>query len=116
MHIRCIQCSATYDLHERVLACSRCGDLLEIVVQVKRAPEELKRTWRERRMSNAACDLSGVWRFREFLPGGYDQESPWRRATRPWSRPGAARPGPAWKTFSTNIWDGILPPASKTLV
>jgi threonine synthase len=73
MHIRCIQCGTTYELHERMLACSRCGDLLEIVVQVDRSPAELKRIWRERRMSNAACDRSGVWRFREFLPGNYEE-------------------------------------------
>ncbi len=73
MHIRCIQCDATYDLHERVLACTRCGDLLEIVVKVDRPVEELKRTWRERRMSNDPRDRSGVWRFREFLPNDYRQ-------------------------------------------
>ena len=72
MHLRCIQCDSTYDLHERLLACRRCGDLLEMVVEVKQAPEDLKRTWRERRMSNEPRDLSGVWRFREFLPD-YDQ-------------------------------------------
>jgi threonine synthase len=73
MHLRCIQCAATYDLHERLLACARCGDLLEIVVQVSSAPRELKQTWRERRMSNDARDRSGVWRFREFLPADYRQ-------------------------------------------
>jgi len=73
MHIRCIQCDATYELHERVLACTRCGDLLEIVVKVDRPVEELKRTWRERRMSNDPRDRSGVWRFREFLPNEYDK-------------------------------------------
>jgi threonine synthase len=73
MHLRCIQCAATYDLHERLLACKRCADLLEMVVEVPHAPQELKRGWRERRMSNAACDRSGVWRFREFLPGGFSR-------------------------------------------
>jgi threonine synthase len=73
MHIRCIQCDATYELHERVLACTRCGDLLEIVVKVDRPVEELKRLWRERRMSNDPRDRSGVWRFREFLPNDYTQ-------------------------------------------
>jgi threonine synthase len=56
-----------------VLACTRCGDLLEIVVKVDRPVEELKRTWRERRMSNDPRDRSGVWRFREFLPNEYDK-------------------------------------------
>lgn len=70
MHIRCINCAATYDLHERVLACNHCGNLLEIVVEVKQSPEQLKKIWRERRMSNDPRDRSGVWRFREFLPHG----------------------------------------------
>jgi threonine synthase len=71
MHLRCIQCGATYGLHDRLLACLRCSDLLEIVVEPRQSPQELKRVWRERRMSNAACDRSGVWRFREFLPGEF---------------------------------------------
>jgi threonine synthase len=73
MHLRCINCAATRELHERVLACPVCGDLLEIVVDVKQSPEQLKQTWRERRMSNDPRDRSGVWRFREFLPNDYDQ-------------------------------------------
>lgn len=73
MHLRCINCAATRELHERVLACPACGDLLEIVVDVKQSPEQLKQTWRERRMSNDPRDRSGVWRFREFLPNDYDQ-------------------------------------------
>jgi threonine synthase len=31
-------------------------------------PAALKSIWRERRLSNASLDLSGVWRFRELLP------------------------------------------------
>jgi len=73
MHQRCIECGATYDLHQRLLACAACGDLLEIVVEVRQSPDELKALWRERRMSNDPRDLSGVWRFREFLPGGYQR-------------------------------------------
>jgi threonine synthase len=73
MHIRCIQCGATYDLHQRLLACTKCGDLLEIVVEARQSPDELKALWRERRLSNDPRDLSGVWRFREFLPAGYER-------------------------------------------
>lgn len=73
MHQRCIECGATYDLHQRLLACAACGDLLEIVVEVRQSPDELKAIWRERRLSNDPRDLSGVWRFREFLPGGYER-------------------------------------------
>ena len=34
----------------------------------------LKSIWRERRSSNAALDLSGVWRFRELLPAPQSAE------------------------------------------
>ncbi len=57
------------DLHDRSLACPRCGGLLEVVVEIQDldAPA-LKATWRERRRSWDPQDTSGVWRFREFLP------------------------------------------------
>ena len=69
MHQRCIACASTFDLHERLVACSRCGDLLEIVVDMpKLDPAAVKRQWRSRRSSYDPRDLSGVWRYREFLP------------------------------------------------
>jgi len=49
--------------------CPRCGGLLEVQYSGVAAPAgELKRLWRERRMSNAAHDQSGVWRYREAIP------------------------------------------------
>jgi threonine synthase len=73
MHLRCSNdvCGVTFDLHDRALACPSCGDLLEIVVENSFDPEELKRTWSQRRTSNELVDTSGVWRFREFLPHDY---------------------------------------------
>ncbi len=71
MHLRCSisQCGAELDLHQRALACPRCGDLLEVFVdKVALEPAALKRQWRERRLSYDPRDLSGVWRFRDFLP------------------------------------------------
>jgi threonine synthase len=71
MHLRCSNedCHATFELHERQLACPRCGDLLEVVVGNNLPdPADLKRTWLQRRTSFAPRDISGVWRFREFLP------------------------------------------------
>jgi threonine synthase len=51
-----------------------CGELLEIVVEPPSlAPEELKRIWLQRRCSYEPRDISGVWRFREFLPNGYSE-------------------------------------------
>ncbi len=76
MHLRCINphCAATLDLHDRALSCPACGELLEVVVgPIIPAPAELKRTWLQRRCSHDPRDSSGVWRFREFLPGGYSE-------------------------------------------
>jgi threonine synthase len=76
MHLRCSDplCAATLDLHDRALECPSCGDLLEVVTDcVTTIPAELKRMWLQRRSSYAPLDASGVWRFREFLPGGYSE-------------------------------------------
>jgi threonine synthase len=76
MHLRCSNsnCAATLDLHEHVLSCPVCAELLEIVVDPP-SPDaaNLKRVWRDRKGSYAPGDVSGVWRFREFLPSGYDE-------------------------------------------
>ena len=76
MHLRCANtnCAATMDLHDHVLACPVCAELLEIVVDVPAmVAEDLKRVWLERRCSYDPRDVSGVWRFREFLPNDYDE-------------------------------------------
>lgn len=69
--LRCsaADCGTTFELHERLLACEKCGDLLEVVVEPQYfAPCDLKAIWKERRTCHEARDQSGVWRFREFLP------------------------------------------------
>ena len=71
MQIRCYnpQCHATVERDFQGFACPACADLLEIVYpRLPHPAVDLKRLWRERRMSNAAADRSGVWRFRELLP------------------------------------------------
>jgi threonine synthase len=78
MHLRCSNedCSATLDLHDRALACPKCGDLLEFVAGgAQKDPALLKKVWLERRRSYAPRDASGVWRFREFLPDCYAPEN-----------------------------------------
>lgn len=75
-HLQCSveQCGAALELHERALACPKCGELLEVAVDPGDVdPEGLKRRWLARRSSFEACDASGVWRFREFLPDCYGQ-------------------------------------------
>ncbi len=74
MHLRCSvsACATTLDLHDRALACPKCGDLLEVVVEPGSTdPTDLKRIWLNRRLSYDPRDASGVWRFREFLPDVY---------------------------------------------
>ena len=74
MHLRCSvsDCGTTLDLHDRALACPKCGDLLEVVIDTPSSdPGDLKRRWLGRRLSNEPRDTSGVWRFRELLPDVY---------------------------------------------
>lgn len=62
-------CRARYPITDVLYNCPRCGGLIEAVYD--RQPGEAngwKQLWRERRMSNAPIDQSGVWRYREFLP------------------------------------------------
>ncbi len=73
--LRCCGCGALQSEPQADFRCSECGELLEVsypafALEGERAPtpEEWKRAWRERRMSGAALDRSGVWRFRELLP------------------------------------------------
>ncbi len=73
--LRCCGCGASQAKPEPDFHCTACGELLEVVYPERAltdgvAPrvEELKRTWRERKMSDFALDRSGVWRYRELLP------------------------------------------------
>ena len=71
MQLRCSvpECGTALDLHDRILACPRCGDLLEVALEDPQLDATaLKKIWRERRTSYDFRDTSGVWRFREFLP------------------------------------------------
>ncbi|HEY3616423.1 MAG TPA: threonine synthase [Candidatus Sulfotelmatobacter sp.] len=69
---RCIACGDLSDRASQDFRCAHCGDLLEITYpdwkESGSAAQDLKSTWRQRRLSQAAIDQSGVWRFRELLP------------------------------------------------
>jgi len=69
---RCIGCGLLSAAAAQDFRCVRCNNLLEITDPSWTSSclnaDALKSTWRERRSSNAALDLSGVWRFRELLP------------------------------------------------
>src|SRR6185295_1529692 len=62
------RCRARFPITEVIYNCPRCGGLLETVYPAAtESPAGLKKRWRERRMSNAMLDQSGVWRYREFI-------------------------------------------------
>jgi len=63
------RCRARFPITEVIYNCPKCGGLLEAGYSDPAAPAaDLKKLWRERRMSNAPLDQSGVWRYREFIP------------------------------------------------
>jgi threonine synthase len=62
-------CRTRFAVTEILYQCPVCGGLLEAHYEGQHAePAALKRLWRERRMSNAPLDQSGVWRYREMIP------------------------------------------------
>src|SRR5947199_2075043 len=62
-------CRARFPITDVLYNCPRCGGLMEAAYDLKPADAAgWKCLWRERRMSNAPIDQSGVWRYREFLP------------------------------------------------
>jgi threonine synthase len=63
------KCRARFPIEETIYNCPRCGGLLEAVYEKPQgSAEDCKKLWRERRLSNAPLDQSGVWRYREFFP------------------------------------------------
>ncbi len=62
-------CRARYDITAVLYNCPKCGGLLEAVYDFTGFDAAaLKKTWRERRMSNEPLEQSGVWRYRELFP------------------------------------------------
>ncbi len=76
---RCIACGSISDSASQDFRCVHCHDLLEITYprwkQDRPNAEQLKSIWRDRRLSARATDFSGVWRFRDLLPGLDDGEA-----------------------------------------
>jgi threonine synthase len=61
-------CRTRYAVTEILYQCPACGGLLEAhYTGPTEQPAMLKKLWRERRMSNAPLDQSGVWRYRELI-------------------------------------------------
>lgn len=67
----CIEeaCGARYAVTDVLYNCTKCRGLLEVRYSGERMDAAaLRRTFRERRMSNDPLDASGVWRYREMFP------------------------------------------------
>ena len=67
--LRCIReaCGEHFGIEEVLYNCPKCGGLLEVAYDAP-VSVELKETFRNRRLSNAPLDQSGVWRYRELFP------------------------------------------------
>ncbi len=62
-------CGAKYAITDVLYNCPGCGGLIEAQYDFAGFDASgLKKIWRERRMSNAPLDQSGVWRYRELFP------------------------------------------------
>src|SRR5882762_6968255 len=75
--LRCVACGTEFERAAQDFRCVNCGELLEVFYPAweKGDPshaDELRTLWLERRKSLHALDQSGVWRFRELLPGMMD--------------------------------------------
>ncbi len=67
----CIEesCGARYAVTDVLYNCTKCRGLLEVrYTGPNMDASDLRRTFRERRTSNAPLDTSGVWRYRELFP------------------------------------------------
>ena len=75
---RCIACGTFRDAAGQDFRCAQCGDLLEITYplwkETKPGAAALQSTWKDRKLSSSAADLSGVWRFRDLLPAVEDEQ------------------------------------------
>ncbi len=70
-YLQCIEesCRRRQDAKDDPHACAFCGGLLDVKYDFDPIdPEQLRQTWRQRRLSDDPIDRSGVWRFRELVP------------------------------------------------
>ncbi|MCS7115890.1 MAG: threonine synthase [Nitrososphaerota archaeon] len=60
MHIVCINCRAQYSIDENIYTCRKCGDLLEIELDIQEVKRKLDEKWRFAPLS--------VWKYSAFIP------------------------------------------------
>ncbi|RCS49236.1 threonine synthase [Bremerella cremea] len=75
---RCIspECGQTYDLSQTLVACPKCGDLLDIAYDWDRLSppktwKDIEANWAKR---TNPLNFSGVWRFRSLFPFATDEQ------------------------------------------
>jgi len=77
--LRCIACGLVTAQTTPNFRCSACGDLLEIAPPDSDSSAfdvaKTKALWLQRRSSRHPLDQSGVWRFRDLLPGFSDEST-----------------------------------------
>jgi threonine synthase len=62
-------CAKRFPITDVIYTCPACGGMLEVVYEFGSPDiEQWKRIWRQRRLSNAPLEQSGVWRYREIVP------------------------------------------------
>src|SRR5579859_6996924 len=62
-------CRERSAITEVLYNCPKCGGLLEAIYgDLGRSATEMRDLFRQRRLSNAPLDTSGVWRYRELFP------------------------------------------------
>jgi threonine synthase len=69
--LRCIResCQQEFDITQKLYQCPACLDLLDIAYNFPKFDgTQIRETFRQRKASRNPLDLSGVWRYREFLP------------------------------------------------
>ena len=107
----CIGCGRSAFPTAPDFRCAHCGELLEVVLPKSPAEAETwPQRWRERRISLAAEDISGVWRFREMLPAVGEPVSLREGNTPLYQLPGCGR-----RLGMTQLWakhQGINPTGS----
>jgi threonine synthase len=69
--LRCFRpaCRKAFPVTDVLYTCPQCGGLLETCYDFSGLDAgQLRSVWRNRRLSGAPLDASGVWRYRELLP------------------------------------------------
>lgn len=74
--LRCVDCQTEYPLEKNIYTCPKCGGLLDVAHDLTAwhgQAVKLRQIFDERMKSWQAVDRSGVWRYRELIAPGIDE-------------------------------------------